>query len=387
MISAITDAVIFDGEKLISDHIVVIKNSKILAIAAKDTPLIKIDHYISCPDSYIAPGFIDLQVNGGGGVMFNSDPSVEAIECMSIAHRKYGTTGFLPTLITTDFDMMQRAIKAVDQAIKKGIPGVLGIHLEGPFLSIEKKGAHDASKFCQIDGPALNIVSSLTVGKTILTLAPELTEINVIQKLKKLGIIVCAGHSNADYTTIVKAIKAGVKGFTHLYNAMTPLQSREPGMVGAAISNDDTWFGIIADGFHMHPAAFKVAIQAKKQGGAILVTDAMSTVGSSHNSFELNGETIYARDGRCENAAGSLAGSDLDMNSAIKNAKNFANITWQEAIRMASLYPAKALSLDNELGRILPGYTANLVQLDQDLSVVSSWTNGKHSRSSNQSIN
>ncbi|MCV6603821.1 MAG: N-acetylglucosamine-6-phosphate deacetylase [Porticoccaceae bacterium] len=374
---ALLNGPVFNGETLLKQHAVVISDGRIETIvpgADIDTSAIEtIDLQGHC----LVPGFIDLQVNGGGGIMFNSAPTVETIRTMVAGHRKYGTTGLLPTLITTSFEVMAQAIAAVEQAMFEGVPGVLGIHLEGPFLNAEKKGAHDADKFCVLDEQGVALVSSLKQGKTIATIAPELTSPEIIAQLKSRGVIICAGHSNADYRQARQALDAGIDGFTHLYNAMTPLQSREPGMVGAALEDHNSWFGIIADGYHMHPAAFAVAVGAKQQGGAVLVTDAMSTVGAKEKSFVLDGETIHSVDGRCVNAAGSLAGSDLDMMSAVNNAAEFANIDWFEAVRMASLYPAQALGLDGELGRIKPGYRASFVLVNSERQVVNTWVDGE----------
>jgi N-acetylglucosamine-6-phosphate deacetylase len=322
------------------------------------------------------PGFIDLQVNGGGGALFNAAPTVESLRRIASAHRAYGTTGFLPTLITDNYEVMRQAVAAVKQSIEEGVPGVLGIHLEGPFLNSERRGVHDSNKFVALDQEGFDIVTSLDVGKTLLTLAPELTTSAMIRRLVEAGIIVSAGHSAANYSETRAALAAGVSGFTHLYNAMTPLQSREPGMVGAALEDEDSWFGIIADGHHMHPASFCIAVAAKKLGGAVLVTDAMPTVGSTDKSFAVDGETILARNGRLTNAAGALAGSDLDMLSAVNNAADFARIDWFEAVRMATEYPAKALGLEGELGAIKAGYRASLLALDDQRQILASWIDG-----------
>ncbi len=372
--------VLIDND-FVSDVTVVVKDGQISDVIKGFDLNDQSAQIVDLNGQYLVPGFIDLQVNGGGGAMFNSDPCVETIRTIGNAHRKYGTTGFLPTLISDDFAVMEKAIAAVDQAIKEGVPGVLGIHLEGPFLNKEKRGAHDANKFCSIGDRGFELITSLTQGKTIVTLAPELTTPEMITKLSKHGVVVCAGHSAATYEQACRGIDAGVTGVTHLYNAMIQLGSREPGLVGAAISRDETWFGVIADGFHVHDASLKIAIRAKRRGGAVLVTDAMASVGSIDKSFILNGEKIYAVDGRCVNSKGSLAGSDLDMISAIKNVINSADLTIEEAVRMASLYPAKALGLDGELGRIAPGYRANLVALSPNLDVVKTWIDGDPSDS------
>ncbi|MFW8591277.1 N-acetylglucosamine-6-phosphate deacetylase [Glaciecola sp. 2405UD65-10] len=377
MIKTVINGNIFDGEALLDGYALIIDDDTITdlipqASLPKDLPI-----GLDLKGQTLAPGFIDLQVNGGGGVMFNSAPSVESLKIIADAHRQYGSTGIYPTLITDSFDAMRKAIAAVTQAIDEGVDGILGIHLEGPFLNPERKGAHAQEKFCIIDDEGFDIVTSLSKGKTLITIAPELTSPSMISKIVEAGVVVSAGHSSANFDECELALNAGLSGFTHLYNAMTPLQSRAPGMVGAALANENSWFGIIADGFHMHPAAFKVAVSAKQKGGAILVTDAMSTVGSKSKSFVLDGQTIHAINGRCTNSEGSLAGSDLNMNAAVKNAIKFAHLDWTEAVRMASVYPAIAMGIDNEMGYLKAGYKANAVLLDQHLNVAGTIVNGK----------
>jgi N-acetylglucosamine-6-phosphate deacetylase len=376
MLSVFYNGSIFTGEEVLTSHALIIDKDQVSEIIDVDDIPESITNRYDLKGNMLVPGFIDLQVNGGGGIMFNSEPNVETIKRMVQGHQRFGTTGMMPTLITTSFEEMEKAISAVEQAISENIPGVLGIHLEGPFLSEVKKGAHDASKFCTIDEKGFAIMTSARLGKTIVTIAPELTDDDTISSLNKKGIIICAGHTNANYQQTMQAIDAGLHGFTHLYNAMTPLESRMPGMVGAAISDERTWFGIIADGYHMHSSAFKIAVKAKQQGGAILVTDAMATVGSFSDTFILDNEEIKSINGKCVNSSGSLAGSDLNMNQAVKNAISFANISWQEAVRMASLYPAKALGLDHVYGKIKKGYKANFLILNDELDVRSTWING-----------
>jgi N-acetylglucosamine-6-phosphate deacetylase len=336
----------------------------------------KIDTGFDLQGGTLIPGFIDLQVNGGGGVLFNDVPSVDTLRIIGAAHRQFGTTGFLPTVITDDAVVMRRAIAAVDQAIREAVPGILGIHLEGPYLSTTHKGIHDARKFRKLDAEGLALLTSLPLGKTLVTLAPEMTSVAMIRALTERGIVVSAGHSGADYDQTRAALAAGVSGFTHLFNAMTPLQSRQPGMVGAALEDDESWFGIIADGYHIHPAAFHIAVAAKRKGRAILVSDAMPTVGSTMESFALGKEKISLRDGRITNAAGTLAGSHLDMLTAVDNAARFARIDWFEAVRMATVYPAWAVQLDHELGSIRPGYRASLLALDSQKNICASWIDG-----------
>ena len=376
MLQAIVNGCIFDGESVHEHKAVLIEGEHIVAVVDPEQVPADIGASYDLEGGTLIPGFIDLQVNGGGGVLFTAAPTVDSLRTIGAAHRQYGTTGFLPTLISTRFDVMREAVSAVAEAIAIGTPGVLGLHLEGPFLSPERKGVHDAGKFCQLDQTGLDILTSLQVGSTVVTLAPELTSPQMISRLVEEGVIVCGGHSGATYAQTRDALAQGLSGFTHLYNAMTPLQSREPGMVGAALEDDDSWFGIIADGHHIHPAAFSVAVAAKKRGGALLVTDAMPTVGSPDTSFILDGKTIVASEGRVTNAEGTLAGSDLNMLLAVNNAAKFARLDWFEAVRMASLYPARALGLERELGAIRPGFRASLLALDSAHRIRASWING-----------
>ena len=325
----------------------------------------------------LLPGFIDLQVNGGGGVLFNDSPTVETIRSIGAVHRRYGTTGFLPTLISDDLDVVADAIAATDAAIEAGVPGVLGIHLEGPFLSEAKKGVHDAAKFRVLDADAIALLSSLKRGKTLVTLAPEMTSPARIAELAAAGVIVAAGHTNASYDEIRAALDAGLTGFTHLFNAMSPLNNREPGVVGAALDDDGSWCGLIVDGHHVHPASLRIAIASKRRGQSLLVTDAMSSVGAADKSFEFGGRLIEVSDGRCVTADGTLAGSDLDMATAVKNATTMLRLSLGEAVSMASEYPAAALGLEGELGRIKAGYRANLVLANRELDIIETWIGGR----------
>jgi len=325
----------------------------------------------------LLPGFIDIQVNGGGGVMFNDEPNVDGIRAIAAAHRTYGTTGFLPTLISDDLDKVATAIAATDEAIKVGVPGVLGIHLEGPFLNAEKKGAHDPGKFRALDADAVDLLSSLRHGKTLVTLAPEINSPVLIAQLVRAGIIVAAGHTNADYDDIRIALDAGVTGFTHLFNAMSPLTSRAPGVVGAALDDQQSWCGLIVDGYHVHPAALRIAIASKPRGSCLLVTDAMASVGAADKAFELDGQPITVADGKCVTTDGTLAGSDLDMATAVQNATSMLKLDLAEAVRMASEYPAEAIGLGNTLGRIEAGSRANLVLADDQLNIIETWIDGR----------
>ena len=325
----------------------------------------------------LLPGFIDAQVNGGGGALFNNDTSVEAIRTIAQAHRRFGTTGLLPTLISDDAEVMARAIAATREAIAQGVPGVLGIHLEGPYIAPARKGTHDATKFRVPGADEVAMATSLDNGVTLLTLAPEQVQADTIRTMVARGAIVFAGHTAGTYEQIRAGIEAGVSGFTHLYNAMSPLQGREPGAVGAALEDDDCWCGVIVDGVHVHPASLRVALAAKPRGKVFLVTDAMPMVGADDPSFDLYGETITAVDGVVRNAAGALAGSALDMASAVRNSVHLLGLPLEEACRMAAQYPAEFFGIGGERGRIAPGYRADLVLLDGELRVQSSWIGGR----------
>lgn len=356
------------------DACVVVEDGHVVTLLHGEPPVR--GERIDLQGGWLVPGFIDVQVNGGGGVLFNNDPSVEAIATIGRAHRGFGTTGFLPTLISDDAAVMQRAIVATRDAIAQGVPGVLGIHLEGPYLAPARRGTHDAGKFRVPDAAEIAMATSLDNGITLITLAPERVPAASIRALVARGAIVCAGHSAASYEEARGGLDAGITGFTHLYNAMTPLQGREPGVVGAALEDAGSWVGVIVDGVHVHPASLKVAIAAKPQGKVLLVTDAMPMVGGATPGFDLYGETITAVDGVVRNAAGALAGSALDMASAVRNAVRLLGLPLDEACRMASQYPAEFLGLGGELGQIAPGYRADLVLLDAEVNVTRCWIGG-----------
>ena len=355
------------------DVCVVVEDGFIVALLHGEPPA---GDLVDLDGGYLVPGFIDAQVNGGGGVLFNNDTSVDAINAIGRAHRRFGTTGFLPTLISDDAAVMQRAITATRDAIEQGVPGVLGIHLEGPYLAPARKGTHDDAKFRVPDADEIAMATSLDNGISLLTLAPERVPTESIRAIVQRGGIVTAGHTAGSYDEIRAGIDAGISGFTHLYNAMTPLQGREPGAVGAALEDDACWCGVIVDGVHVHPASLRVALKAKPRGRVFLVTDAMPMVGGDDPSFDLYGETITAIDGVVRNAAGALAGSALDMASAVRNSVHLLGLPLDEACRMAAQYPAEFLGIGGTHGRIAAGYRADLVLLDGEVRVQRSWIGG-----------
>jgi N-acetylglucosamine-6-phosphate deacetylase len=324
----------------------------------------------------LAPGFIDTQVNGGGGVLFNDAATVEAIAAIGAAHRPFGTTGFLPTLISDDLAVVDAAMRATEQAIEAGVPGVLGVHIEGPFLNVKRKGIHDSSKFRTLDDEAVALLSSLKRGKTLVTLAPETTTPEMVHRLSQAGVTVAAGHTNAAYGVVRKALDAGLTGFTHLFNAMSPLTSREPGVVGAALESQTAWCGIIVDGRHVDPAVLRIALRTRPLDRFMLVSDAMPTVGMTDKSFDLQGRHIQVVDGVCVDDQGTLAGSDLDMIGAVRNAMSMLGLSLNDAVAMASAAPAAFLGLAGQRGVIAAGQAADLVLLDDALNVRETWIDG-----------
>jgi N-acetylglucosamine-6-phosphate deacetylase len=330
----------------------------------------------------LLPGFIDVQVNGGGGRLFNDDPSVETIATIAAAHRRFGTTGLLPTLISDDASVISRGIAAVDRAIDVGVPGVLGIHIEGPFLSHKRRGIHLASMLQQLDDRFIELLCSARRGRTLVTVAPECVTPQQIAHLVEAGVIVSAGHSDADYETVRAAIDAGMTGFTHLFNGMSQLTNRAPGMVGAALEDSSTYAGIIVDGHHVHPATFRVGLQAKGSDRLMLVTDAMPTVGADDQEFMLQGRAIRRDGDRLVSQEGVLAGSTLTMAAALANAIDQGRLTIPQAVAMASSTPAHFLGLGDQTGAIATGLRADLIAADDDLTITSTWIAGVRKRSS-----
>jgi len=366
-----------DGDGFTEGRAVLIADGRITdVVAASERRIRKMPRH-DLEGALLLPGFIDSQVNGGGGVLFNDSPSVETIAAIGRAHRRFGTAGFLPTLISDDLDVVARAIAAVRSAIESGVPGVLGIHIEGPFLNVERKGVHDPAKLRELDASAVGLLTSLRGGRTLVTLAPEMTTPAIIQGLVAAGVVVSAGHTNATYAQITMALRAGLTGFTHLFNAMSQLTGREPGAVGAALDDAGSWCGIIVDGLHTSPVVLRIALRCKPHERFMLVTDAMPSVGTSVSSFELQGRRILVSGSVCVDEDGRLAGSNIDMASCVRNAVQMLGVPLSEAVRMASQWPAEFLGLGGELGRIARGQRANLVAADDELRVLETWIDGR----------
>jgi N-acetylglucosamine-6-phosphate deacetylase len=379
-ITAVCAERIFDGRDWHKDAAVVLAGPRIRdVVAASDIPS-------GCaveplPEGAIlAPGFIDLQVNGGGGVLLNDDPSPQAMQTIARAHRRLGTTALLPTLISDTRDHARAAIASA-RAIA-GRDGVLGLHLEGPFLNPARAGVHDRARIAVAMTADLEWLRALgEAGRSMITLAPECVPEGFIRGLVEAGIRVAAGHSEASAEIVLRAIGEGLSGVTHLFNAMPPFQGRAPGLVGTALAERGLVAGLIVDGFHVDPVSVRAAFSAKTGEGIALVTDAMPTLGSGTTEFELTGRKIFLRGGRLVTAEGTLAGAHLDLASAVRNAVTHCGIPLAEALRAATLTPAKFLGLDHERGALIPDARADLVALDEKLRVVACWMDGRHTES------
>jgi N-acetylglucosamine-6-phosphate deacetylase len=325
---------------------------------------------------YLVPGFIDVQVNGGGGVLFNDAPNVNGVRTIAEAHRKFGTTGLLPTLISDDLDVIEAGLDAVDEAIKTGVPGVLGIHIEGPFLCPQRRGIHEAGKMRRLNSETLESLHPLKNGVTVMTVAPEAVEPGMIRELTRRGFLVCAGHSDANRSLVADALRQGLRGFTHLFNAMSQLAPREPGMVGTALADPESWCGVIADGIHLADEALRIAWLCKGAAKLMLVTDAMPPVGTDDREFSLQGKKINVVEGICSYSDGTLAGAVLDMNTAVRYVREHIPCSIEDAIRMATSSPAAFLDLKEHKGRIAPGMDADFCIIDSDLRVVNTVIGG-----------
>ncbi len=376
---ALLNTTIHTGTAVLADAAVLIDGDTIAAVVPyADVPADARRHDLY--GGVLAPGFIDAQVNGGGGVLFNDHPDRDAIRAIAAAHRRFGTTALLPTFITDSRETRRLAVDAVADALAAGEPGVLGIHLEGPHIDSGRRGVHDSRFIGPPDDEDLLLMTRLGPGRTLVTLAPELVQAATIRDLTARGVRVCAGHTAATWEQARAGIAAGICGFTHLYNAMSPLGHREPGAVGAALTDDRVWCGIVVDGHHVHDAAVRLAWKAKPAGRLFLVTDAMPPVGAPPGDFQLYGQTVTVRDGRCLSADGRLAGSALDMATAVRNCVERIGIPLDEALRMASAYPADFLGIADRRGRIASGMAADLVHLDEGLRPTATWIGGKMER-------
>jgi len=380
MRQALVNGRIFGAQGWLTAHAVLITDGRITGLLPEDDAQVRAA--VAAREAHdlqgalLLPGFIDLQVNGGGGVLFNDEPTVEGIRAIGAAHRRHGTTGFLPTLISDDPSVVARAIAAVQEAIAQGVPGVMGIHIEGPYLNQLRKGVHNPALIRPADTDIVALLSGLGSGTTLVTLAPEITTPEVLRQLHARGVVLSAGHTNATYQDIRTALAHGLTGFTHLFNAMSQLSGREPGVVGAALEDADSYCGIIVDGHHVDPVVLKIALRAKRHERFMLVTDAMPCAGTDLRSFMLQGRHILVQGDYCVDESGTLAGTALTMERAVRNAVAMLGLPQADAIRMASEYPAAFLGRAAELGRIACGCRANFVAVDAAFNVRHTWIDG-----------
>jgi N-acetylglucosamine-6-phosphate deacetylase len=379
MLTALVNGRVMTDTGVVEGRSVLLQGDRIVDVVRDTDPRCRTARRWDLEGNLLLPGFIDTQVNGGGGVLFNDEPNVEAIRAIGSAHRRFGTTGFLPTLISDDLDVVARAVNAVRTAIEARVPGVLGIHIEGPFLNAERKGVHDPAKLRELDASAVGLLTSLKNGKTLVTLAPEMTTPDLIRRLSAAGVTVSAGHTNATYDEISLALRNGLTGFTHLFNAMSQLTGREPGVVGAALDHAESWCGLIVDGHHVAPVVLRLALRCKRLDRFMIVTDGMPSIGTLDTSFDLQGRSISVKNGLLLDEKGRLAGSHTDMAQAVRNAVSLLSIELPDAIHMATRNPAAFLGLQRDMGRIAAGFRASLVLANQNLEVLDTWIDGRAS--------
>lgn len=375
---ALTGGRIFDGESVLADKALIIENGIITALSDSRT-LPGGLQTIDVAGALVAPGFVDLQVNGGGGVLFNNDPTVEGIATICAAHARFGTTALMVTLITDTAGVRDEALSAGAEAQRCEVPGFLGLHLEGPHLSLVRKGTHDPALIRPMEAADLTalVQAARRFGHALVTIAPENVSPEQVRALCAAGYVVSLGHTDVAARDVSAYVEAGASMVTHLFNAMSQMGNREPGLVGAALASGALSCGIIADGFHVDPMSMGVALRAKAGPGRVfLVTDAMSTIGTDDTGFDLNGRRVYRRDGRLTLADGTLAGADIDMLSCVRFAHRRLGLPLAEALNMASLYPAEAVGA-RDRGRLAPGMRADVILLDDGLNLHATFIGGR----------
>ncbi|MGF1694973.1 N-acetylglucosamine-6-phosphate deacetylase [Vibrio lamellibrachiae] len=373
---ALTNCKIFTGSDVLVNHAVIINEGLIDTIC----PLAELPSGIDTKDlqgANLSPGFIDLQLNGCGGVMLNDEITADTMQTMHLANLKSGCTSFLPTLITSSDEDMKNSIIAAREYHEKYQNQSLGLHLEGPYLNVLKKGIHSVDHIRPSDDSMIDLICDNADLVTKVTLAPEQNKPEHIERLKKAGVVVAIGHTNATYAEARQGFDSGITFATHLFNAMTPMVGREPGVVGAIYDTPEVYAGIIADGFHVDYANIRIAHKIKGEK-LVLVTDATAPAGAEMDYFIFVGKKVYYRDGKCVDENGTLGGSALTMIEAVQNTVEHVGIALDEALRMATLYPAAAIGVDDQLGRIKKGMVANLAVFDRDFNVQATVVNGQY---------
>lgn len=366
---------LFDGEQLYQQRPLSIEDGYIHAL---DTVSGSTEVRLK---GLLAPGFIDCQVNGGGGLLFNQAPTTTTLQRMVQTHARYGTTSMLPTIISSDYEVALQGAAAVSQALSSGMPGIIGIHFEGPHLSDVKRGIHNQSVLRPAADHELALYRRKDLGTVLVTVAPETFSTAQISALVNQQVLISLGHSNATAAQTQAALDAGATGFTHLFNAMSPLTSREPGMVGIALTDPKSWCGLIADGHHVHPLCAQLALKLKPRGKMLLVTDAMWTPDAPQQEFRFEEHVISLHNKRLQSSTGQLAGAAISMLDAINYTISVLKVETPEALRMASLYPAQFLGRSAEIGQLKPDCRADLVQLsssiDGTLTLHNTWLRGR----------
>ncbi|WP_210441512.1 N-acetylglucosamine-6-phosphate deacetylase [Vibrio crassostreae] len=373
---ALSNCKIYTGSDVLTDHAVVIENELIKKVC----PISELPEGIEVRDldgANLSPGFIDLQLNGCGGVMLNDEITAETMQIMHKANLKSGCTSFLPTLITSSDEDMRAVITAAREYHNQYQNQSLGLHLEGPYLNVAKKGIHSVDHIRKSDNEMIELICDNSDLVAKVTLAPELNDLEHIERLHKAGVVVSIGHTNATYAEARQGFESGITFATHLFNAMTPMVGREPGVVGAIYDTPEVYAGIIADGFHVDYANIRIAHKIKGEK-LVLVTDATAPAGADMEYFIFVGKKVYYRDGKCVDENGTLGGSALTMIEAVQNTVEHAGIALDEALRMATLYPATAIGVESKLGRIKKGMVANLAVFDRDFNVKATVVNGQY---------
>ena len=374
MKKALKGACIFSGKDFLDNKALLFEDDNIIDIL--DDSIIPSDFEIqSLNGGILSPGFIDLQVNGGGGKLFNNSPDKESLNTIISAHQYFGTTSIMPTVISDSLNVLQQCTDTISKEINKN-KSLLGIHIEGPFFNVKYRGVHQKQYINTINTTYMNLFETLDQFPVMLTLAPECISIKQLKNLKSLGFKILAGHTDANYDQLEEAIKYGLDGFTHLFNAMGQISAREPGVVGSALDFDQTWASIIVDLHHVHPSLIKLSYKQKPEGKLFFVSDSMATINHGEPSFELYDEVVSESKGRIINAEGKLAGSSITQIDAIKNAYQKCNIPLESAISMATLYTAEYLGISDYLGQIKKGFRADLVHFNSDFKIQNVWVEG-----------
>ena len=375
MKQAIIGSKLFNGKKFIEHKALLIDDQHIAGIVNEDA--IPTDFLIKKLDGGIlSPGFIDLQVNGGGGKLFNNSPDKESLNTIISAHQYFGTTSIMPTVISDSLNILQKCTDTISNEINNN-HSLLGIHIEGPFFNVKYRGVHQKQYINTINASYLNLFETLDKFPVMLTLAPECISIKQLKHLKSLGFKILAGHTDANYDQLEEAVKYGLDGFTHLFNAMGQISAREPGVVGSAFDFDETSASIIVDLHHVHPSLINLSFKQKPKGKLFFVSDSMATINHGEPSFELYDEVVSESNGRIINSEGKLAGSSITQIDAIKNAYQKCSIPLESAISMATLYPAEYLGVSDYIGQLKKGYRADLAHFDSNFHVQNVWLAGK----------